>query len=150
MGVTRKYIRGRIYYVPSEKCFQICDLREASRRAHVDSSAEMERTDAGCGRTFPIRIFTGELRRACYIFREIERASERARERERQKERKRERKRKGKRQEEGKGRERRTRVSARARARTYKWDGGALQILSSVNSHDPHSFRSLILSRVAR
>lgn len=47
MGVTRKYIRGRIY-VPSEKCFQICDLHEASRRARVDSSVEMERTDAGC------------------------------------------------------------------------------------------------------
>lgn len=47
MGVTRKYIRGRIY-VPSEKYFQICDLHEASRRARVDSSVEMERTDAGC------------------------------------------------------------------------------------------------------
>lgn len=34
--------------------------------------------------------------------------------------------------------------------RAYKWDGGALQILSSVNSDDPHSFRSLILSHVAR
>lgn len=30
----------------------------------------------------------------------------------------------------------------------YKWDGEALQILSSVNSYNPHSFRSLILSRV--
>lgn len=47
MGVTRKYIRGRIY-VPLEKCFQICDLHEASRRARVDSSVEMERTDPGC------------------------------------------------------------------------------------------------------
>lgn len=47
MGVTRKYIHGCIY-VLLEKCFQICDLREASRCARVGSLAEMERTDGGC------------------------------------------------------------------------------------------------------
>lgn len=122
MGVTRKYIRGRIY-VPSEKCFQICDLHEASRHARVDSSVKMERTDAGCvGGRFQYAYLHENSERV--IFSEEEEERERG---------------------EGRGK--------RGRQREwiwYKWDGGTLQILSSVNSHDPHSFRSLILSRVAR
>jgi len=113
--------------VPSEKCFQICDLHEASRRERVDSSVEMERTDAGCvGGHFQYAYLQENPERVIF--------SEREREREREREGGEiERKREGKRGET-----------------SYKWDGGTLQILSSVNSHAPHSFRSLILSRVAR
>lgn len=60
--VTRKWEwRGNTYAAIStyrQKSafkFAICARRPD---AHVDSSAEMERTDAGCERTFPIRIFT--------------------------------------------------------------------------------------------
>lgn len=115
MGVTRKYIHGCIY-VLLEKCFQICDLREASRCARVDSLAEMERTEAGC-------VCVGDFQYAYLRENSGERVIFSGK------------KGKGERKREGE--------------RTpYKWDGEALQILSSVNSHDPHSFRSLILSRV--
>ena len=119
--MTRKCIRNRIY-MSSEKCFQICDLHEASWRAHVDSLVEMERMDAECvGGHFQYAYLQENSERVIFSEEEQER-------------------------ERGGG----TGGEGKSVWTSYKWDDGALQILSSVNSHDPHSFRSLILSRVAR
>jgi len=63
--------------VPSEKCFQICDLHEASRRERVDSSVEMERTDAGCvGGHFQYAYLQENPERVIFSERERERERE--------------------------------------------------------------------------
>lgn len=101
----------------------LSNLRFA-RGAHVDSSAEMERTDVRedasnthiYGRTLASSVLYSQRDRG----------------------------------REGRGRERERNNEGGGENESARTNGGALQILSSVNSHDPHSFRSLISSRVGR